>query len=193
MSANELENLMSQLHVQSELNIDTKSLGTLPGMPNAAGYKWAYAGEQTHYRNGAERLKPLPDNYVPRVYENAAPPYVPTLLPGLVDLDGKSLLVKKIPKRSDGHIDTAAIKDPELWKAMYFNEFYNRKGLGRKYYKAQARLGRAPPAPEVPLELKKYPSMVTHVVKRTPQSNPNPPIATTKKTYPSMVTHQVRR
>ena len=197
MSANELENLMSQLHVQGELQIDTRSLGA--GPTNAAGYTWAYDKEQTKYRNGAERIKPLPDNYRPRVYANSSPPYVPTLLPDLVDLDGKPLLVtKNIPLKADGHIDTAKIKDPELWKAMYFNEFYNRKGLGRKYYRAQTRLGRGPHNPMVPNEIKQYrdPKYTPH-----PQYHPFPeePVdrakrhTTNAQKLPSTLTNTVRR
>ena len=133
MSSNELENLMSQLQVnqvESQMINDNIFLGA--GQTNAAGYKWAYTNEKTHYRDGMPRKYPLKDDYSPKIYADTIP-YVPKLEKGLVDLDGNPMYVFKVPTLSNGRINLPAL-DTRQWMSIFMNEYYKRQRMSHMYH-----------------------------------------------------------
>jgi hypothetical protein len=135
MSANELEDLMSQLQVnqvESQMINDNIFLGALPKAINDAGYRWAYTNEQTLYRDGMPRKYPLKDDYSPKIYTDTIP-YIPKLEKGLVDLDGKPMVVFTVPTLANGRINLPAL-DSKQWMSIFMNEYYKRQRMSHMYH-----------------------------------------------------------
>lgn len=142
MSANELENLMTQLNVNSTLNIDDNHLGiqTIQGRSD-----WSYKKEKTHYRDGSERKTPLNDKVLDKKYD---PPiyYFPRLNEFVIDEFNN--ILKTFPMR-DYMTTKGSIKWEKLTKeqviVLFWNEHWKRKGVAKAYYNTKNFVNRKAP------------------------------------------------
>jgi hypothetical protein len=131
MSANELEDLMSQLHVDSQLNMHVDNLGI---KPNENGeMRWSYDEEKTHTRDGRERHPHLSDDQLNRKIEHTYI-YDPKFGDFLYDFDDKRINKPKLPKQN-GIVQWNEIESSIVWKALFFNEHYQKQRFKKKYYR----------------------------------------------------------
>jgi hypothetical protein len=129
MSSNELENLMSQLHVDSQLNVlDVHNLGIKQFGTSKA--RWSYKEEQNFTRDGHERSRPLRDidpnkTYDPPVY------YVPKFGNFLLDDKDNYLTIPKIVTKESG-LEFDNLTKNDLW-AMFWLEHWGKQSYKRAF------------------------------------------------------------
>ena len=131
MSANELEDLMSQLHVDSQLNMHVDNLG-IKSIGNGK-MKWSYDEEKTHTRDGRERHPHLLDDELNRKFEHTYI-YDPKFGVFLYGFDDKKINIPKLPRQND-IVQWNEIESSNVWKALFFNEHYQKQRFKKKYYR----------------------------------------------------------
>jgi hypothetical protein len=137
MSSNELENLMSQLNVNSRLDTHVDNLGIIGPIGTTRG-KWSYADEKTHYRYGREREHELKDELLLRPY---TPPiyYVPKFYEFVIDDKGRRYETFDVKKNKDGSIDFTQLNAEQL-KIMFWYEHWKRKSITDAYFRLKQNI-----------------------------------------------------
>jgi hypothetical protein len=148
MSANELEELMSQLHADSKMQLGTHDLGLKIG-PDGNKLVESYRGEIKYTRNGRVRgkydtklgkfvEKPLDLEKI-KINRNYKRKYYVPKHEGviLVDEDGKELHFPYLVTDSKGQVKWENIQMTDEWKALFWAERYKAKALMNKYSSAK--------------------------------------------------------
>ena len=124
MASNELENLMSQLHVDSQVNMDVHTLGIQTTKGRTV---WSYKEEKTHTRDGHLRHRPLSDDFLNRQYD---PPiyYIPKFGEFLVDDMNNRLKTFQVPQTNIGSIKFESLTKEQVI-SLYFNEHWQKQRI----------------------------------------------------------------
>ena len=148
MSANELEELMSQLHADSKMQLETHDLG-LKISPDGKKLVESYRGEIKYTRNGRLRGKynvelgkfvekplDLEKIKINRRYKRTY--YVPKHEGDiLVDEDGNELTFPYLTTDAKGQVKWENIQMTDEWKALFWAERYKAKAIMNKYSSAK--------------------------------------------------------
>ena len=128
MSENELENLMSQLNVNSNFNTNIDNLGV---QTFGSRTTWSYPEEKYYARDGFKRKKPLPDSMLEKPIETAKV-YIPKFNEFVIDDTGKRYETFTIPKKG-ARMDVEALSKNQLL-IMFWNEHWKRTATTKAYY-----------------------------------------------------------
>ena len=129
MSGNELENLMSQLHMNSEFNTDIHDLGIQTFGTRTT---WSYKEEPEYTRDGHKRKKPLPITILQKKVDTPIP-YVPKLNEFVIDDANNRHETFKIPMKG-ARMDFEVLTKKEIW-IMFWFEHWRRTSITKAYYK----------------------------------------------------------
>ena len=135
MSENELETLMSQLHVDSQLNVDTNNLGIMTIRGNTT---WSYAKEKTHTRNGRLRPRPLNDSVLKYKFDKPVY-YIPTFGEFLVDDFGNKLTTFQVVQTNVGSIKFESLTKEQVI-SLFWNEHWNYQTMKHIYFRLKENI-----------------------------------------------------
>lgn len=138
MASNELEDLMSQLHVDSKLNFNTKDLGIPVPQPNGTN-RMTKDVEKEYFRNGQKRRYPLPDNFKERAFDETAY-YKPKFGLFCADDVGLYLPTLKVPIK-DGRIDFKSLSKDQVI-SLFWNEHWKSKNMQDVYYRLKKNVAK---------------------------------------------------